>query len=73
MKRKMTPLEIAEQRQKQRKKCPPCSECHNSKKIDNVLYCKVDGKIILPRFYNACCCHGEKLNGETVNTKARVV
>lgn len=57
MRNNMTPLEKAEQKQK----FPRCAECAKAKRIGRILYCTVDGKIILPRFYNECLCRGERL------------
>lgn len=65
---KMTPLEIAkasllkEEEEKENPK-PPCVECPKSERVKDILYCGVDGKIILPRFEDICCCLGKKLKG----------
>lgn len=62
----MTPLEIAranllkEEEEKKHPK-PPCGECPKSERVKDTLYCGVDGKIILPRFEDVCCCLGKKL------------
>ena len=41
----------------------PCGKCPNAAPLGKVKYCKVDGRIILPRSYNVCCCRGEKQKG----------
>ena len=56
----LTPLEKAEQKQKY----PPCAECPKSKRIGKILYCSVDGRIIMPQFEDICCCKGKKLKGK---------
>lgn len=57
----MTPLEIAKKRQEEMKTKPPCKYCPKSERVKDTLYCGVDGKIILPRFEDICCCLGKKL------------
>ncbi len=57
----MTPLEIARKNQEEWKTKPPCRKCPKSERIDNVLYCQVTGKIILPRFEHLCLCKGKRL------------
>ena len=65
---KMTPLEIAranllkEEEEKENPK-PPCAECPKSERVKDLLFCGVDGKIIMPRFEHICCCLGKKLKG----------
>lgn len=58
---KKTPLEIAKENLSHPK--PSCMSCPKSERVEDTLYCGVDGKIILPRFERICCCHGEKLKG----------
>ena len=65
---KMTPLEIAkanllkEEEEKENPK-PPCAECPKIERVKDLLFCGVDGKIIMPRFEHICCCLGKKLKG----------
>lgn len=54
----MTPLEKVLAKQNEPK---PCGECPKSQRVNNVLYCTVSGKIILPRFEHICLCKGERL------------
>lgn len=53
---KQTPLEMA--REKENTK--PCRQCDNAERIGNTLYCKSSGKIIMPMFYDVCCCRGNR-------------
>ena len=55
----MPALEKALQQQEH----PPCGKCPNAVPIGKVMYCKVDGRIIMPQFYNVCCCRGKKQKG----------
>lgn len=44
----------------------PCRECENSERgPQGGLFCKVNGKLILPRFEELCLCRG-KLKGKDV-------
>lgn len=63
----MTPLEIAKKNQEEWKTKPPCNKCPKSERVEQTLYCGVDGKIILPRFEHICCCLGKKLKGGAEN------
>lgn len=53
----MTPYELAKDKEKQPK---PCGKCEKSERINEVLYCTVSGKIILPRFENLSICNGKR-------------
>jgi hypothetical protein len=57
----MTPLEKAKQKAEQAKRQPTCKDCHKSERFENLLYCKISGKIILPQFEDICCCRGKRL------------
>lgn len=56
--KKMTPLQMARIREKEPK---PCKDCEKSVRIKNILYCELDGKIILPMFESISICRGERL------------
>ena len=53
----MTPLEKAKAKQKE----ISCAPCPKSERVNGVLYCGVNGKIILPRFENISVCRGQRL------------
>ncbi len=55
----MNPLELAKSRKAS--KIPACKDCSKSERVDNVLYCSVTGKIILPIHEDMCVCGGERL------------
>lgn len=52
----MTPLEKAKAKE------TACIKCEKAERVNGVLYCTVNGKIIMPRFYDTCLCRG-KLKG----------
>ena len=54
----MTALEKAKKRQQEPK---PCKECPKSERVNNALYCTVNGKLIMPRFEDLCLCHRKLL------------
>lgn len=60
----MTPLERALKKKNEPK---PCNKCDNSVRVDNVLYCKISGKIILPMFEDVCLCKGTRLKEREKN------
>lgn len=53
----MTPLERAKQKAKKDKEA--CCNCEKSERVNGVLYCTVNGKIIMPRFEDMCLCRGK--------------
>lgn len=53
----MTPLEKAKQKAKKNKEA--CCNCKKSERVGNLLYCTVNGKIIMPRFESMCLCRGK--------------
>ena len=53
----MTPLERAKQKAKKDKEA--CYNCEKSERVNGVLYCTVNGKIIMPRFADMCLCRGK--------------
>ena len=59
----MTPLEKAKQKAEQAKNQPACGECPKSERVENILYCQVSGKIIMPQYENISCCRGKRLKG----------
>ena len=61
---KMTALERAK-KNNQPPELKPCRECENSERVGEGLFCKVNGKLILPRFEELCLCRG-KLKGKGV-------
>ena len=54
----MTPLEKACLRAEEP---PACKDCPESERVGNALYCKISGKMILPRFEHISLCRGERL------------
>ena len=59
----MTPLEKAKQKAEKAKSQPACKDCPKSERVENLLYCQVSGKIIMPQFETICCCRGKRLKG----------
>jgi hypothetical protein len=57
----MTPLEIAKANLLKEKKTPPCKDCPKSERVNEVLYCSVTGKIIMPMHEHLCICQGKRL------------
>jgi hypothetical protein len=56
----MTPLEKARERAKNPEP-PACKDCPKSERVENLLYCQVSGKIIMPQYENISCCRGDRL------------
>lgn len=57
----MTALEKAK---KAAQEPTPCKDCPKSERVNNALYCTVNGKMILPRFEDLCLCRGRLRGGE---------
>lgn len=62
--RRMTPLEKARLRAKEP---PACKDRPESERVGKVLYCKISGKMILPRFEHLSLCRGERLKERQQN------
>lgn len=62
----MTPLEKAKQKANKDKEA--CCNCEKSERVNGVLYCGVNGKIIMPRFEDMCLC-GNKRNRRFLNER----
>ena len=58
---KTTAIERPEQVDEQK----PCRKCTNSERREDGLYCKANGKLILPKFEDLCLCRG-RLKGKDV-------
>lgn len=56
----MTPFEKAKQKAKLNETA--CKNCEKSERVNGVLYCTANGKIIMSRFEDMCLCRG-KLKG----------
>lgn len=59
-----TLLQAMLDKEKEKHERPPCRECHKSKRVFDILFCEVSGKMILPIFEDVCCCQGSRLEGD---------
>lgn len=51
----MTPFEKAKSHE------TTCKNCEKSERVNGVLYCTANGKIIMPSFEDMCLCIGYKV------------